>query len=450
MLAASRPIRDLYGESWQVLAPAGALLFAIAVASLLGSSLARRARAVSVLGPLDRRIVLTIGIVSLVITAPLFFWPSRLAAEVAYAQEFDAERAVSATASFNERAQRVSWMSASASVLGTAPRGRGEAVRVVMERVEIGDSVGGVSLAHFDNSVIGTLVLADPNPRFLASAGALRDQVLMFVRPEPERFPIFVAAIAGVRPRALIAAHSRCSDFPRGSATYPLPTYCIPEAAIGRSLGRALPAGQATGRRAEPLGVVVSLRTQVELVETVVHTRSVPGLAGSDRVVYLLVPVDEEVNGASDGLGIGLAAAAADLLGARPLPIDVRIAVAEQVQASAATRSLVDLLEEHDRARLSAVIIIARATEGASLWVEEPGREFSGPPAAARVGARVAEAVDIPLLPYPQPEVLHALRTRGVSAPMLGLTVREGELSRAGRSLMVLLSYLAWHPETLR
>jgi peptide/nickel transport system permease protein len=471
MLATTRPIVSLYGDLASVLLPAGALLGAVLATNLFGDALAARAQRLDVYRLVSvRQVVLLAALGSLVVIS-VNAWPSRLSAEIEYAQGFDTSmvRGLAAElAALGSRPNGTPEADAAAALLahrleGTVVHGSDVTIRAKTTEVVIAgtrlppEAVGAISLDDAD--VRGPLVYADTQSLFGARGvlDALAGAVVVLAQTPPAAFQ----RLADAHARAVIVVTASGSTFRRESGLYPLPAVYVTPSAFLTALGRPLPDLRAVIPRYQMLAEDVHLQITTERSDapiTDVITRVGTTLADAP-IVILAARYD-----AAPGTGTtwDTATSAAMLVGVvehlrmHPLPLQLlALATSADHQNYAGLRLGLDQLEPGERGRVQAIILLGPLLSDNVLL--ETQLDPSLPGRTGRLAARMEDALGAHLTPQIGGDLVRAIGSAKVSAPPLGISapgadVAPGDdvLRRASLMTLVALAYIPRHLSEMR
>lgn len=485
MLAQTRPITDLYGTSWMVLVPGLALLATVVGTNLLGDALARRAQRLDVYRLFSRRQMLVLVVLLVAFVTPGLAWPSRLAPDLDAAASINGTQALAVGRAlsdprFGGRIAGTPGALAAADVIRAQWSGELQSVSTQVASVsrasihsgtfatELGPDLSALSLQSA--SVSGTLRELDRDPVTSFRAGTFKGQILVTSprsRFGPTPASIALAASAGDAVGVIIVDDDIGAYGP--SATVPVPTVRMSTNAF-RALAGALPLSldeHAPALTTAPVQMDISARHDTRSAANVVaHT---PAAHAGAPLILVLVPYDEAsyphylATKPSWGTAsaIGVASEVLNDLRRTPLPADLTfVAVGADSLGAGGTTSFLSSLDVTDRQRVIAAVTVGSLQTGQPfMQAEQADRANPGDASpSARVGGRVAAALGLRTRPTDLP-LRQLLRSADASAPVFGLTdlqgADEGEpsaqtLRAPGRDLLVLLSYIAHHPEELR
>jgi peptide/nickel transport system permease protein len=460
MLAVSRPIIDLYGESWQILAPGLALLVSVLLTGSLGDALARRASRTSIYHLLSRREVAAIGVLAAVLVLPTFFWPSRIEGELARARSsLDTEHVAQLAADLRTimAPEGSDPARTEAATRALAESLSGASTRLPDERV-VGDARIALasndlqatafrSLAAFDHRVAGPLFLLDSNPALMARRDiSLAGRILAFVRPTDERLPILVNAAAGARAAGVILLTNAIDAYQAGARRFGIPVYAILEPTLSDRLGRSFAASDPNGTRVEDLRVEVSLSTVTRLVPAFgVTARSRERVGDAILVVSSI--------GDPRRSAYSLASATAALHAARQdalPPWSLLFVAVPHAERAEGLLTATDALSPDARGSLRAIVIVDAHSDERSIEVESPS--LQAPNRGTRAGQRFGDALGITVRAHSDPQRATALRQAGLGAPVFkfnGRVARDDALATFSIELLAFLVYLVEHPDEL-
>jgi peptide/nickel transport system permease protein len=484
MLAQTRPIISLYGTSWTILVPGLALLVAVVGTNLLGDALARRAQRQDLYRLFSRGQALLIAAVLVGVTAPALAWPSRLSADLEAATPVDGARALAfghalADPAFRGRLAGTSGALAAAEVIRRQWNGELQPVTAKVSAVtrasvrsgdftrEQGVDLTGLSLQTAGAS--GTLRDLDRDPPRSIRAGTFAGQILVtsplsrfgsspsaiaFAATQGEALAVIVVDddIGAYRPSSLSALIVRM-----GTNAF-------------REMAGALPVSlDASASPLTQAPVQLSLTVQTDSFAAANVVARALGPRSDVALIVVFVPYDEPPYpsylavkpswGTASAVGV-----ASEVLGAlRRSPVAaevVFVAVGGDSFGAAGTTAFIASLSPVELRRVIAAVTLGSLQSGQpSIQVETAQPASSGPAvAAARVGGRVGDALGLRIRPTSMP-LRQALQSAPSSIALFGLSDLQGAeavepspsaLHASARDLVVLLSYIANHPEEVR
>jgi peptide/nickel transport system permease protein len=474
MLASTRPIVSLYGDLASVLLPGGALLAAVVAINLFGDALAARAQRLDVFRLFSRRQLLGAATLALLVALSVNLWPSRLAAELDYAQGFNGARAHALArelTSLGPRTNGSPQADAAAALLGARIDGQilsgtEATTRVQESELRIAgaivpiESVSVLSIA--DVSVRGPLVYLD-------------SRTLLFNRPAPDvirgavvvippgSVPILalLPRLAAGGARALITLDMPVVGLPRDPALYPIPTMNTTTAVMMSAVRQPLPDLRSLPLHWVTLADEASVRITTERVVTPITDviARVPG-PSADAPLVVIAAAYDAAPGASSVWGTATASAvlvtALEQLRRAPLDVEVvALLTSGDFQDYAGLRRGLASLEPQQRERFQALVLIGPALSSDLVLSTEVSRGIvSG---TGRLGSRLQEAMDLTLMAGAGGELQRELFAVGFSTTPLSLTApgfdRAPDVSaieRSGRAVLAAIAYVPRHQSEMQ
>lgn len=476
MLAGTRPIDAVTGAAlWQILAPAGALLFSVAGINLLGDAIARRAQSVNILELVSRRSAAIALTAVVIMVVPLVTRPHPLAAELAYAgatadpalmQAITAHlvRAVHGRQPGSEGAAEaaayvaeVTW----GTIMPVAGRLLTPSITLVLGH---GQLLAGPDLdlvAEDDANVSGRAVAISGSTFGLQRRAADLAGSVVFALVGAENLDTLTANLHGVGAQGLVLLTDAAVPSPHGPGLYPIPVVRASPEAVLRLIGRPLPsADDVANGRVVDLDLVASVSVTVGY--TNVSGRDVIARrAGTDpepRPIVIVAGGYEDVGpphylADSDHFSAstaGLLAAIARGTARAPLAADLIVVFTAADQPSQlGLVTALGSLSESERDRVSAIVVVSGAL-GPFLLQPDIGDP-------TRVGRKVADALGLRARDQGARGLVLMARGAGLTAPsflLLGAGdptgPSESTTVQALRSLLTLIAYIASHPAELR
>jgi ABC-type dipeptide/oligopeptide/nickel transport system permease subunit len=480
-LGATRPIYDLFGNALAVLAPGGALLVAVIAFNLFGDALARRAQRLDLFHLFSARQWIALSICGLAIVSPVLVWPGRLAMQVAYADAFDAARALALTrelgaGSFADRVTQSSDADAAAHRLALLMGGNtipieetilridAASLSIGEQRVTVGPDLS--ALSQQSASVHGELVLTEALPALTrpSTANLVRGKIAL-VRN------VATASVASVT-RVLLLADAAAivilSDEAIEQQSIPTPMFRLSPARLREILGAPLP--DALGPSVPVIALGVEATVDLAITVAPVHGKDailrVPSTHAGAPLFVVVAPYDqaEYASYISTRAGWPSASAAAVLVAAadrvRLAPIDadvIFVAAGAQSFDQAGMKAALRSLQDDERARLATVIVIQSAQTSIATIRPDPAVAVN-PGGGPSIAGRIASATGQRYQAQRSEQVLRGVLAVGLRVPTFELDSRSGTdaepsleaLRASGRLLLVLLHYLAGHLDQLR
>lgn len=482
-LGATRPALDLFGNSISVLAPGGALLFAVIAFNLFGDALARRAQRLDLFHLFSRRQTAVLLASCVVVITPALLWPGRLAGEVSYAQGFGAQRALQVAQTltappFDDRVAGSMQASAAASWLASELHGTtigiSESVQHIAvttitvsgRRLSVGPDV--VPLSQATTSARGPLVLSSGWPA-LARAGAgrdLRDAIVLVTNPQPAPLPTVIRFLVTYQAAGLIWASDDAS-VDAASLDVGIPVIRVAPSRLEELIGQPVPTlGPSDG--SVVLGVDASLDLviqQLAVSGTDVVARVSSGRAGAP-VLVVVAPYDQPAYphyistrpGWESASATGVLLAAAAYVSQHGLPGDVVfVAAGSESLDHAGLKAALRSLPIDERSRVAAVIVVSNA-QGQLTTIRPDLSLINNPGGGPSIAGRIASATGQRFSPQRGQQLQRAAIAAELRVPIIELVAVSGTdgpptldgLRANGRTLLVMLDYLAGHPEQLR
>lgn len=486
MLAATRPISAVSGGAlWQLLAPAGALVFAVTAINLFGTALAQRAQTTNIYALVQPKAALAVVFVMVLTALPLLLRPDPLQPELDYAQAHADGQTVDTIARHlveapQPRAPGTSGARAAAEYLAVVTGGTLLPVTAsvltptISLRLGTGTLAAGGDLeliAEDDASVSGPAVAILGSPFGLTRHGSeLQGRVAFAVSSGPS-LDTLANTLRELGARGLVLVSDSSVAAPHGRGLYAIPVVRAARDAILRLLGRDLPSVDELGNgRVADLDVDASLvvrvaYTQVSGTDVVIRRA---GIGPPDRPLILVVAGYEETGvihylGDGDWLSAssaGLVASVAKTLQAQPIRADVVLLLTAGDQANAA--GLVVGLEQLSAAERERAIALIAVNGALGPFLLQPDAADSGNTSAQTAGGRVAhklaDALGLRLRPQRSRTLSLIARAADVRVPTFallgagdGLTPPNAQTERGTvEVLLTLVAYLASHVEDLR
>ena len=485
-LGATRPALDLFGNSISVLAPGGALLFAVIAFNLFGDALARRAQRLDLFNLFSRRQTAVLLASCVVVITPALLWPGRLAGEVSYAQSFNAQRALQVVqtitaAPFDDRVAGSAQATDTASWLATELQGTTigihESVRHIVEttigvggrRLTLGGDLLPLSQATAHSS--GPLVITTVGTALTRTSTGrdLRDAIVLVANPPPALasvIPSVIRLLSQYEAAGLIWASDDTSVDP-ASLDVGMPVVRVAPARLEELLGQPVPT-LGPNDASVTLAVNASLDLTIEQVAvsgTDVIARVSSGRAGAP-VLVVVAPYDQPAYphyistrpGWESASATGVLIAAAAHVTEHGLPGDVVfVAAGSESLDHAGLKAALRSLSTDDRSRVAAVIVVSNA-QGQLTTIRPDLSLINNPGGGPSIAGRIASATGQRFSPRRGQQLQRAAIATELRVPIIELVAVSGTdgpptldgLRANGRTLLVMLDYLSGHPEQLR
>jgi peptide/nickel transport system permease protein len=479
MLAGTRPIITLYNTPWLVLVPGTALLAAVVGTGLLADGLARRALELDIFRLFSRRqlVALLLGLV--VVVGPIFVWPSRLAAELTYADAFDPALAAQVARELQrpEMGGRVvgsDGARAAAQLVAARTGGNAIPIRTTLVvpraarlsiregRVDLGADLEPLSLTN--GAATGPLVLLQPDglqgqPADPANA-PLHGAIAVLDRPSAYSFVAHVAPQFGVT--GIVVLSDEADTYPASASAFDVPIVRVDRSRFATLLGRTpSPRGAIT-----PLGSSAALEISVgtqDIAEDAIVVR-IAGLTSGGPLIVITTSYDDAVYAESgdrwrSAAAAGVLVAAVERLRDAQLPADILVlATPGGGVRYAGLAAALEQLPADERARIAAVITIdATAARTPAIRATLADASTPTPLLAVRaIAPRVADALGVAVraLAASLEQVLATAGPRTAYQVVSWTNERDEPSSRdyrsAGQMLMTLVAYIARHDGDVR
>ena len=480
-LGTTRPVVDLYGNAISVLAPGAALLCSVVVFNLLGDALAHRAQQLDLYHLFTRRQWLAVMLGTAMVLLPALTWPGPLAAEASYAESFDSARALQEMRALMQpplaaRIAETPGADAAAAHLARSLHGTTVSLDETVARVQRATVAIGahvlqsgpdlIPITETSASVEGRVVLARADRTVLSprNAADFRGSIVLIRDPPSATAFEMVRVLAELKVAGVMLIAN--NDIPLDPIPSLMPAVRMSEAGAASLFEGRLPR-IADGEAVRALDLRASLEVRVSranvrgknAVATLATTRE------NRPVVLVIAPFDlpttvvqlpNDDDWATASAAAVLIAVAERARSERLAAELVFVAAASQSQDQAGLKTALRTLASEQRERLAAVIVMQDALGGVvSIRSDASGWPHSG---AARMSARVASRAGATATVQPDNRIQRALAATGMRVPTLELVTdgpRDREpsavaLERAGRTLLLLVAYLASHPDQLR
>jgi|GEM_PF-1649889 len=482
LLATTRPIFDLYGNTVAVLAPAGALLAAVVSINLFADALARRVQRMDLFRILSFRQGVALGLAALVVVAPALLWPSRLAPQLEYGRAFDGRTALTLAQELGDPRFAGRTVESPGAVLaaelirerigGTLTPIREQIVTVTAgalaregRAVELGEELAVLTSADAD--LRAQLVFVD----FVGSIGgnafgrSIAGRIAVVSASTQSSVGLWVSIIARAGGIGLIVLN----DNPRLAAPpdSPLPVLRTTPVALRRVLGTPLPVPTG-GTAAVQLDVEVQLTVKAPSVavggQNVVA--DVPGRIADGPLILVAAPYDtppavhylEYAQGSEEASATAVLTGAAGQLRRAPLAAEVvLVSVGSMSRDAAGLKSALRGLTAEQARRLVALVWLPSGL-GRPVNIRSDPADAKEPVGSFRVAGRVANALGDRSGVQSFSQLPRALAATDRRAPTLEITSFAATdtvpsidaLTLSGRALLTLLAYISEHPEALK
>jgi peptide/nickel transport system permease protein/nickel transport system permease protein len=482
-LGTTRPVLDLFGNSISVLAPGGALLFAVIAFNLFGDALARRAQRLDLFHLFSREQAAVLLASCVVVVTPALLWPGRLANEVRYAESFNAQRALQVAQAltappFNDRVAGSAQASAAASWLATELHGTTIGITESVQHIDETTITFGARRLSFGSDLVplsqasatarGPLMLTTVGtalPR--ASTGRdLRDAIVLFVNPPQGSLPVAIRLLLQYQAAGLIWATDDAS-VDAASLDVGIPVVRLAPAHLEELLGQAVPT---LGPNDAPVMLGIEAGLDLTIEHLVVSGSDVISRVSSGRAdapVFVVVgPYDQAAYphyistrpGWESASAAGVLAAAAAHVQEHGLPADVIfVAAGSESLDHAGLKAALRTLSSDERSRVTGVIVVSNA-QGLLTTIRPDLSLINNPGGGPSIAGRIASATGQRFSPQRSQQLQRATVATDLRVPIIELVAVSGTdapptldgLRAIGRTLLVLLDYLAGHPEQLR
>lgn len=464
MLASTRPIVSLFGDTASVLLPGGALLLGVLAINLFGDALAARAQRFDLYRLFSRRQIAATALVAAAVTGSVLLWPSRLATELAYARDFPTEAATALTRALADLGSPITGSTqADAALRAIAQRLGGQLAQTdetVARATRVDFTIGTEALVAEALSLDGAdargrLVYADTQslltnrpPELVSGAIVLLTQVSGSVLPR--------LAAAGA---LAVVALDATTTLPHSAGTYPLPVVATTRGALTTALGRALPDLRSSTVRVQLLAEEAAVH--VDVARATVRVKD--AFARIDMGNAPLVVLAARYDVASPSAGRWGAASASALLvtvveylRAQPLSLSVlALATGADDLDFAGLRLGLEQLSAAERDRVVAVLVVGPALADGLLVEAQvvPGL----PSGTGRLAARVQDALGARFKSQSVADLVRAIARSRVSAAPLTFSAPGPDESPSARyvervavGILTALAYIPRHLDELR
>lgn len=481
-LGATRPVVDLYGNSISVLAPGCALLFAVIAFNLFGDALARRAQRLDLFHLFSHRQTVALLAACAVVLTPALLWPGRLASETSYAATFKAERALRVaevlTASpFNDRVAGTAQADAAgawlASELRGATSGISESVQhIVATTITVGSgqlALGPdlVPLSQTTAQARGPLMVTTPGPGLTRATGGrdLRDTVVALANAPLASLATAIRFVLQYQAAGLIWISDDAS-VEALSLDVGVPVVRVAPERLQELLGRTLPSVVPNDA---PIAVNVEARIDVTIQQLAVTGTNAVARVPSGRpdapLFVVVAPYDQPPYpryvatrlGWESASATGVLVAAAAHLDEHSIPADVIfVAAGSESLDHAGLKAGLRTLTIDERRRVAALIVVSNA-QGLLTTIRPDLSLINNLGGGPSIAGRVASATSQRFAAQRSPQLQRAALATGLRVPIIELVSVAGSdaaptaagLRTSGRTLLVLLAYLAGRPEQL-